>query len=324
MSLKEVRPGDPVRAEQYNALVREIRRLRQQFSRLPHSLFYGSVEEDTGNNATGKALSVLAHDKDASEYVDLTPDGGPFTGNYRNFADRFVGSDGAGIWLRGEWVIAMGDKASGYAVAITDPGPQLAKVTSEISAASADLSTIGSGTVEITAFVGGGVTPSTITTAVRSHSESTFPVDDYVWVRFHRQSKTWWVVPEGGANDGRVKVNVDDDLDFLEDQFTDHGVATFDSTTDVVVRSATEDSAGDKLLKAYSAFDTVSGWNAGQYQVLVNDNGTIKWVTVAVQSLVTNLQVSGLNLQYQSRNVTALAVGAENGWSTWHTGEECP
>lgn len=44
---------------------------------------------------------------------------------------------------------------------------------------------------------------------------------------------------------------------------------------------------------------------------------------LSLQTHVTDVQVSGVELQKKTREEYVMASGAESGWTTWHTGEAC-
>jgi hypothetical protein len=61
--------------------------------------------------------------------------------------------------------------------------------------------------------------------------------------------------------------------------------------------------------------------------ILVWDETTDKaWEATAPTEItvVTAFQVSGLTLQVKTRTVKAISAGTESGWTTVHTGNECP
>lgn len=52
--------------------------------------------------------------------------------------------------------------------------------------------------------------------------------------------------------------------------------------------------------------------------------GAIKAAQLTNMTVVTNIRVDGVTLQYKTRPIVAVAAGAESGWTTWHTGTVCP
>jgi hypothetical protein len=42
-----------------------------------------------------------------------------------------------------------------------------------------------------------------------------------------------------------------------------------------------------------------------------------------VQTVLTDVRVNGLTLQYKSRDILIFPDADESDWTTWHTGEDC-
>ena len=60
-------------------------------------------------------------------------------------------------------------------------------------------------------------------------------------------------------------------------------------------------------------------------QILTYDSGSGQWVnaTGVAVTVVTDVRVSGLELQKKTRQVWVIKADAESAWTTWHTGTQC-
>jgi hypothetical protein len=53
-------------------------------------------------------------------------------------------------------------------------------------------------------------------------------------------------------------------------------------------------------------------------------NGTDVEYSLVEQDVVTDIQVSGVNLQYKKRKLWVLCADAPGDWANWHVGTNCP
>lgn len=119
---------------------------------------------------------------------------------------------------------------------------------------------------------------------------------------------------------GKVRVNKDDELDFLEDQYRDHVADGTYMDGDLLVKSETNDVLGDKLVRR---FVDATGYNSNE-QVLTHPAGstTPTWVDVIEVEVVTDTQLYSGMLQKRTSTVKVLSE-VDNGWSEAFPATEC-
>lgn len=86
----------------------------------------------------------------------------------------------------------------------------------------------------------------------------------------------YYIVNCGSGGGGKVKVNEDDGLDYLEDQFMEfNSTAHYDGGDDIVIDVETEDDSGDDKLRLFVDVSAIDGWSMSSFQFLSHaDDGT--------------------------------------------------
>lgn len=123
------------------------------------------------------------------------------------------------------------------------------------------------------------------------------------------------------APHGKVRVNEDDELDYLEDQYEDHVSSSTYATGDILVKSQTDDVGGDKQIRRFVETDD---YDSGYEQVLTHDSGsdTLVWKTPVSVTVMTDVRI--YNNEIQKRTSTIKVIEAtDDGWSTALPATEC-
>jgi len=120
---------------------------------------------------------------------------------------------------------------------------------------------------------------------------------------------------------GKVRVNTNDDLDFLEDQYRDQVAGDTYATGDLLVKSQTDVVAGDQLIRR---FVDASGYSSNE-QVLTHPAGspTPTWVDLVELTVVTDTRLYNSALQKQTKTFKAIGPVVDNGWSEAYPSTEC-
>ena len=99
-----------------------------------------------------------------------------------------------------------------------------------------------------------------------------------------------------------------------------------------VVRMLTDGSAitnGDRWEPVVNSFEASTATDGIFIAIGADDIKTdvMRGFTIpmpaVVQQVITDIRVSGLTLQYKSRDILIFPDSAESDWTTWHTGEDC-
>lgn len=163
-----------------------------------------------------------------------------------------------------------------------------------------------------------GASPGASIAAVQNTFSQTFGDNELIIIIQDDSSGAWEVIEQIGVGAGKVKVDAADTLDYLENQFLHTTGGAYDAKTDVRVSAINNGS----VLDTYAAMNSVSGHWDGAMQVLVNDYGTLKWVTVTQRTAVVDYQLDGVKFQVRYQDVYAL--GTVGDWVTKHLGRRCP
>lgn len=124
------------------------------------------------------------------------------------------------------------------------------------------------------------------------------------------------------ANIGKVRVNADDGLDFLEDQFADHVSSPTYASGDLIVASETVAQGDDQLIRA---FVQTTGYNSSYEQALTHDSGSesLVWVDVVEVDVITDLRISSGRIEKKVSKVKVLS-NQDQGWMTGLQATTCP
>lgn len=119
---------------------------------------------------------------------------------------------------------------------------------------------------------------------------------------------------------GKVRVNPNDELDWLEDQYLNHNSSSTYVEGDLLVESQTDDVAGDKLVRR---FVDVAGYNSGE-QVLTHPAGSDipTWVDLVSVTVVTDTQLHNSALQKRTSTIKTIS-SVDKGWSEAFPATEC-
>lgn len=120
---------------------------------------------------------------------------------------------------------------------------------------------------------------------------------------------------------GKVRVNADDTLDFLEDQLADHVTSPEYTEGYLLVESQTE-TDGDQKIRA---FVTATGYDGQSEQALTHaeDSDALVWVDVVEVDVITNLRIESGKIEKQVSKVKVLS-NTDQGWTTGLLATECP
>lgn len=129
-----------------------------------------------------------------------------------------------------------------------------------------------------------------------------------------------WVYVFRNPDHGKVRVNKDDELDFLEDQYEDHVAAGTYATGDLLVKSQTDDVGGDKMVRR---FVDAAGYNSNQ-QFLTHPGGdeTPTWGDAEEITVITDLRIYNYNIEKRTARVKAIGL-VDEGWSVALPATEC-
>ncbi len=120
---------------------------------------------------------------------------------------------------------------------------------------------------------------------------------------------------------GKVRVNAEDTLDFLEDQLADH-VATPEYTEGYLLVESQTETDGDQTIRA---FVKATGYHTSAEQALTHaaDSDALVWLDVVEVNVITNLRIASGRIEKQVSKVKVLA-NTDQGWTTGLLATECP
>ena len=120
---------------------------------------------------------------------------------------------------------------------------------------------------------------------------------------------------------GKVKVNTDDTLDFLEDQLADHVASPEYTEGHLLVETQTETDGGQTI----RAFAKTTGYDGSEEQALTHapDSDALVWVDVVEVDVITNLRIESGKIEKQVSKVKVLS-NTDQGWTTGLLATECP
>jgi hypothetical protein len=120
---------------------------------------------------------------------------------------------------------------------------------------------------------------------------------------------------------GKVKVNTDDTLDFLEDQFADHVASPEYTEGHLLVETQTE-TTGDQKIRAFVG---TTGYDGQAEQALTHaeDSDAPVWVDIVEVDVITNLRIESGKIEKQVSKIKVLS-NVDQGWTTGLLATECP
>jgi hypothetical protein len=120
---------------------------------------------------------------------------------------------------------------------------------------------------------------------------------------------------------GKVRVNADDTLDFLEDQLADH-VASAEYTEGYLLVETQTQTDGDQKIRAFVG---TTGYDGSSEQALTHaeDSDALVWVDVVEVDVITNLRIESGKIEKQVSKIKVLS-NTDQGWTTGLLATECP
>jgi hypothetical protein len=119
---------------------------------------------------------------------------------------------------------------------------------------------------------------------------------------------------------GKVRVNADDTLDFLENQLADH-VASPEYTEGYLLVETQTETDGDQKIRA---FVTATGYDGSEEQALTHaeDSDAPVWVDIVEVDVITNLRINSGKIEKQVSKIKVLS-NVDQGWTTALLTTEC-
>jgi hypothetical protein len=159
----------------------------------------------------------------------------------------------------------------------------------------------------------------TATNLIKNPYALTFPISGTVFAEYNDTDSQWEAVgPNDGTNQQAAWLQFTASADFLTG-----GAITIDARTYLDGQAPAVD------ITSILNPDNLTGNDNATGIALINRNVspptyTAVSVSPVAENVITDFQVTGLTLQTKNRDISIMPRGAESGWNTEHTGNDCP